>query len=129
MLKRLRAQGITILVSTPYMDEATRCDEIALIQNGKILSINTPEQMVESFPEKLYALSSGNTYQLLKALENYEGVARSYAFGDHLHVVFTKDNSNTERVKSYCASVGLPDVQIAEITPSIEDCFIQYLSN
>src|SRR5436853_3610962 len=68
MLKRLKQQNITIVVSTPYMDEASLCDRIALIQNGKILSINTPEEIVKSFPNKLYKIKADNMYCLLKDL-------------------------------------------------------------
>src|SRR6266540_757518 len=65
MLKRLKDQGITILVSTPYMDEATLCDRIALIQSGKILSINTPEKIVSDYKDKLYAVKSDGNHKLL----------------------------------------------------------------
>ena len=64
MLKRLKAERITIVVSTPYMDEATLCDRIALIQNGKILSIDTPDKIVESYPDELYAIKADNMYRL-----------------------------------------------------------------
>jgi len=72
MLKRLKQQNITILVSTPYMDEATLCDRIALIQSGKILSIDTPEKIVEAYPGKLYAVKSEKMHQLLKDLQAFE---------------------------------------------------------
>jgi len=126
MLKRLKAQGITILVSTPYMDEANLCDRIALIQKGEILSINTPEKIVESYTEKLYAIKSGNAFKLLQDVRNYPGTETCFAFGDALHTTF---KSGEEEVLNYLKSKGHNDVSIGVITPSIEDCFIELLKN
>src|ERR1700739_1752666 len=86
MLKRLKAQGITILVSTPYMDEANLCDRIALIQKGSILSIDTPEGIVRAFPGELYGVQAGNTHRLLREVRSYSGTDTCFAFGDALHV-------------------------------------------
>ena len=72
MLKRLKQQHITIVVSTPYMDEATLCDKIALMQSGKILSIDTPENIIQSFPDNLYKIKSDKMYALLKDLNKYQ---------------------------------------------------------
>src|SRR5690349_7427305 len=79
MLRRLKQQGITILVSTPYMDEATLSDRIALIQTGKILTIDTPEKIVESYQGNLYAVKSENIYKLLKDLRAYEYTQSCFA--------------------------------------------------
>ncbi len=115
MLKNLKAQGITILVSTPYMDEATLCDRIALIQNGELLSIETPEKIIAQYPRKLYTVSAENNYRLLEALRNSPAVRIAYIFGDSLHVAFHNE----------------PDKNIAglrEISPGIEDCFIELMN-
>src|SRR6516162_9188575 len=88
MLKRLIAQGITIIVSTPYMDEANLCDRIALIQKGEILSIDTPEKIIHSFPKKLFAMKSTNSYQLLNDVRAFPETDSCFAFGDSLHVTF-----------------------------------------
>ncbi|HEX9509717.1 MAG TPA: ABC transporter ATP-binding protein [Puia sp.] len=125
MLKRLKEQGITILVSTPYMDEANLCDRIALIQKGAILSIDTPEGIIRSFPKKLYAIKSSNTYKLLKDVRDFPGTASCFAFGDALHVTFTNDADKD--LIPYLHSKGHPDVSISPITPGIEDCFIHLL--
>src|SRR5688572_19013002 len=84
MLKRLKQEGITILVSTPYMDEATLCDRIALIQTGKILSIDTPGNIISSYPGKLYKIKSDNMFGLLKDLNNYPNTLSCYTFGEYL---------------------------------------------
>src|SRR5215470_3770264 len=81
MLKRLKEQGITILVSTPYMDEASLCDRVALIQEGHIMTINTPAEIVRAFPDKLYAVKADDMYRLITDLTNYPGTGRIYPFG------------------------------------------------
>jgi len=127
MLKRLKAQGITILVSTPYMDEAKLCDRIGLIQKGEILSIDTPANIVGSFPEKLFAIKSSNTYQLLHDVRDFPDTASCFAFGDALHVTF-KDQSD-KGILQYLHAKGHADAFIESISPGIEDCFIHLLKN
>ncbi len=125
MLKRLKAQGITILVSTPYMDEANLCDRIALIQKGEILSIDTPKAIIHSFPEKLFAIKSSNTYKLLHDVREFDGTASCFAFGDALHVTFK--NGADKDIVHYLHTKGHHDVSISAIEPGIEDCFIHLL--
>ncbi|PWT72057.1 MAG: ATPase [Bacteroidetes bacterium] len=127
MLKRLKAQGITILVSTPYMDEANLCDRIALIQKGEILSIDTPAQIVRSFPKKLFAMKSANSFELLNDVRAYPETESCFAFGDSLHVTFT-DHAETN-ILDYLHSKGHHDASIEEIEPEIEDCFIHLLKD
>src|SRR4029079_203634 len=87
MLKRLKEQDITILVSTPYMDEASLCDRIALLQSGKILSINTPQGVVDAFGKTLLAVKSNDMLHLLNDLKQYENAEDAYPFGEYHHVV------------------------------------------
>lgn len=126
MLARLKQQGITILVSTPYMDEARRCDRIALMQQGKILSINTPEQIEQNFGGKLFTVRSRKMYPLLKALRSCAMVESCFAFGDSLHVTL-KPGVEAEAVNRYLSESGHPDTRLAAGEPSIEDCFIQLM--
>lgn len=126
MLKRLKQQGITIMVSTPYMDEATLCDRIALIDQGKILSIETPENITRSYPDKLYAVKAENMYALLKTMESYEHAASSYAFGEYAHVSF-REAISEDTVKRYLQDSGLAGVELRPIDATIEDCFINLL--
>jgi ABC-type multidrug transport system ATPase subunit len=126
MLKRLKQQGITIIVSTPYMDEATLCDRIALIQQGKILSIDTPENITQSYPDVLYAVKAGNMHALLKAMNVYDLAADSYAFGEYAHISF-HEAINENAVKDYLLEKGLTGVEIKRIEATIEDCFINLL--
>ena len=127
MLKQLKAQNITIVVSTPYMDEATRCDEIALIQSGKLLSVDTPGNIVKSYPEQLYAVKADNMHKLLKILRGYDKVMSSYAFGEFAHVSFKDPHVNVNEVTDYLKQQGLSDIGLTTTAVTIEDSFIKLL--
>jgi ABC-type multidrug transport system ATPase subunit len=130
MLDRLKQQGITIVVSTPYMDEAALCDRIALIQNGKILSINTPENISEAYPTKLYKIKSNNMYRLLKDLEQYYYTSAVFIFGEYLHLSLTDESESIKKsLIQGLEDKGHRDIDMKEIKPTIEDCFIKLLSN
>ncbi|MCC8096779.1 MAG: ABC transporter ATP-binding protein [Tannerellaceae bacterium] len=124
MLDKLKAQGITIMVSTPYMDEASRCDRIALMKDGQCLTINTPDQIRKSFDKKLYAVRSENMYQLLQDLRQYPGTYSCYAFGDSDHLALKKGREDISKVKDYLKEKGYTDVTIEPIEATIEDCFM-----
>lgn len=126
MLKRLKEQGITILVSTSYMDEATLCDRIGLILNGKMLSIATPEDTIKAYPEQLYAVKSDSIYHLLLDLRAYEGTINCYTFGEYLHLSI---RTNEQEIKKYLQDKGHTDIKFKAITPTVEDCFIRLLKH
>lgn len=129
MLKRLKEQNITIMVSTPYMDEAKLCDRVALIQNGKILSIDTPVSIVKSYPEKLYAIKAPDMYALLKGLKKYDKTLESYSFGEYAHASFKDNFFNKKEVENYLQQQGVNEVEIKPAEPTIEDSFIKLLKN
>lgn len=128
MLKRLKQQGITILVSTPYMDEATLCDRIALIQSGKILAIDTPENIVKQYPENLYAVRAKAMQRLLPDLRMYDNTLSCFTFGEYLHLSFKEDYPEaTSELKRYLQSRDHTEVELLPVAPTIEDCFIRLL--
>lgn len=128
MLRRLKEEGITILVSTPYMDEAMRCDRVALIQTGRILDIDSPGGIIGRYPGALYAVSAQEIPRLLLDLRNYENTQSCYSFGQKLHVSLRSERVNVAgELKDYLTSLGHSDVQVALTTPTIEDCFIRLL--
>jgi ABC-type multidrug transport system ATPase subunit len=128
MLKRLKAQNITILVSTAYMDEATLCDRIALIHSGKILSIDTPANISASYPDKLLAVKANKMSALLKTLSKFDKILSSYSFGEYAHVSVKNDDENIEsELKNYLQNAGIENVEIKPIKASVEDCFIKLL--
>jgi ABC-2 type transport system ATP-binding protein len=124
MLQRLKQQGITILVSTPYMDEASLCDRVALVQSGKILSIDTPEQIVASFEKPLLAVKSDNMLQLLSLLKQSEWVEDAYPFGEFHHVVMKGEFK--EEIAAYLSS-ETSAFEVLDAKPNIEDCFISLM--
>ncbi|MFI5129200.1 MAG: ABC transporter ATP-binding protein [Chitinophagales bacterium] len=126
MLKRLKQQGITILVSTPYMDEAAMCDRVALIQSGKILSINTPAGVVNNFGKRLLAIKSNDMLRLLNDLKNCEDVEDAYAFGEYHHAVMKNDGERA--LRNYLEQTGR-QFELKEVKPDIEDCFIALMKN
>lgn len=127
MLKRLKEGGITIMVSTPYMDEASQCDRIALMQGGKILSIDTTARIIGAFRGRLFAIRNGKMARLLHELNGYEQTKMSYAFGEFAHAVFKNGHIREEEIAEYLSSKGLEQVEVKAVTPTIEDCFIQLL--
>jgi len=130
MLKRLKQQNITIVVSTPYMDEASLCDRIALIQTGKILSIDTPGNIIRSYPESLYKIKSDNMFGLLKDLNNYPNTLSCYTFGEYLHLSLVTDDENTQTaLLDHLRNTGHLNIKMSVVTPTIEDCFIKLLKN
>ena len=127
MLKNLKRQGITILVSTPYMDEASLCDRIALVQNGRMLSLNTPTGVTEDFDKPLLAARSADMLKLLKRLKTAPGVEDAYPFGEYHHVVLNK-NYNRPDLENYIIKEQ-PEVEIIDAKPNIEDCFMNLMKN
>ena len=128
MLKGLKRQGITILVSTPYMDEAGLCDRVALIQNGKILSINTPQGIVDDFSKPLWAVKSSRMLQLLIDLKQKDFIENVYPFGEYHHVVM-KDGSGEALLKQAIQSKKDQNAVAEKVRPDIEDCFIALMKN
>ena len=125
MLAKLKEQGISILVSTPYMDEASLCDRIALMQAGKILSTSTPAQIIADYPTKLYAVKSPNLYALLQHLRQKPEIDSCYPFGEYLHLTLKEDTNITlfqQQLKT-----TFPHLDWQPITPTIEDSFIRLM--
>jgi ABC-2 type transport system ATP-binding protein len=128
MLKGLRKEGITILVSTPYMDEAGLCDRVALIQDGKILSINTPQGIVDNFSKPLFAVKSSKMLHLLNELKVLDFVENVYPFGEYHHVVM-KDRSGENLLRQFIDDTRDEKIVLKNAQPDIEDCFIALMKN
>lgn len=124
MLSQLKTQGITILVSTPYMDEASRCDRIALCNEGHILGVNTPQNFVHDFNEMLYGIRAKDMFSLLKSARSIEGVAACYPFGEYHHLI-ANDNFNPSIFTSQLSDIE--GLEICTQEPSIEDVFIKLM--
>jgi ABC-type multidrug transport system ATPase subunit len=113
ILMKLKAQGITILVSTPYMDEALLCDRIALILNGEFMQVDTPQNIIANYPETLWSVQADQMPLLLKELRNNPFVKSAYSFGESIHVTFNGE-----------LKVESGKLKVEKIQPTIEDCFM-----
>lgn len=126
MLRSLKKEGITILVSTPYMDEAALCDKVALMQKGELLSINTPEGIVASFGKPLYALKGANMIGLLKVLQQHDSIDSVYPSGVYHHLI-PKKGIAIEEIVSSLETNGQHGIEWKTITPNVEDCFMDLM--
>ena len=130
MLKNLQKQNITIVVSTPYMDEASLCDRIALIQNGEFLTIDSPQGIIAGYPNTLLAVESADMHQLLNDLRQNVLTKNCFAFGNEHHVAINKNNTTLsldELIKetdNYLQEKGHKQLTIKAINPTVEDCFM-----
>ena len=124
MLQNLKAQNISILVSTPYMDEAMLCDRIALIQEGTFLQVDTPDNIIERFTEILWAVKSKEMFRLLNDLRHYNGIKTCFTFGE-VHYITVKEDLKMEDIRNYLIDKGHQDIDVYVIKPSIEDCYMQ----
>lgn len=129
MLSKLKTQGITILVSTPYMDEASLCDRVALMQKGKALSIDSPQNIISRFKNTLFAVYSENRYDLFKKLLEYENRNTVFPFGEFLHYTDKRENVKKEDLIEYLGKLNLPDLKLEIIKPNIEDCFMALMED
>ncbi len=127
MLKRLKEKDITILVSTPYMDEASLCDRVALIQKGKIMQIDTPQNIMDSFERELISLKSDNIYKLLQDLRQYAETHSAFPFGQTIHYTNETGKINIEEINEYLKNKNHKNIEIKQIKANIEDCFMELM--
>jgi ABC-type multidrug transport system ATPase subunit len=126
MLQSLKQQGITILVSTPYMDEAALCDRVLLMQEGNTLSIGTPAEITNSFSQTLIAVKSEKMYQLLKDLVQWKEIEDCYSFGEYHHAVM-KEGFNEDALRKFLEGKGHRNLEMHSVQPNIEDCFLHLM--
>jgi ABC-type multidrug transport system ATPase subunit len=126
MLKKLRQYNITIIVSTPYMDEAMKCDRVALIQDGHILSVDHPQKIRDGFSKRMFRVKASNKYRLILALRKLQGINTAFPFGDSVHVTF-KDNVFDNSIYKFLESEGIEQVFIEEAGAGIEDRFLELM--
>lgn len=129
MLKKLQEKEITILVSTPYMDEANLCNRVALMQKGKILDIHSPKGLVENYTRRLYAIRSNEMHRLIQDLRSWEKTDSAYAFGQYLHVTGKDDAVEATEFESYLLKRNHSSFEVLDISPTIEDVFMELLQD
>ncbi|MDD2303418.1 MAG: ABC transporter ATP-binding protein [Prolixibacteraceae bacterium] len=128
MLKKLQQKGITILVSTPYMDEAMLCNRVALMQKGKVLDIDTPQKLVENYARKLYAIKSNDMHRLIQDLRSFEKTDSAFAFGQYLHVTGKDDEVEATEFEDYLLKKDHVELEVFDIQPTIEDVFMNMMN-
>ncbi len=143
MLRRLRESGITILVSTPYMDEAELCDRVALIQKGGIMAIDTPGGIVDGYSRPLFATRSDDMYRLIRDLRAMEPGVDCYAFGEYAHLALPAPAANTpmthawqgkpeqsaQNIREFLENHGHTNIEVLPTRPKVEDCFIELMKD
>jgi ABC-2 type transport system ATP-binding protein len=129
MLKEIKQQGISILVSTPYMDEAALCDRVALMQSGKIMRTDSPQNIINQFTKPLWSVSSPEMYRLLNDLQQYSNTEKCYAFGEFHHLILKNDHTGREEIMNYLLKLSHREIELKITRPNIEDCFIELMTN
>ena len=132
LLARLRDDGLPIVVSTPYMDEATRCDRVSLMQAGRLLVTDRPAEIGRRYPRPLFAVRGPNVLGLLGALRGFAHAAAVWPFGEALHYTDDRPDAPPELIArelaGHVAAAGLTDVTMAPIPAGIEDAFMWYMA-
>lgn len=127
MLQNLKKQGLTILVATPYMDEAVLCDRVALMQDGRILDIDTPVRLIEKNGHDMLAVKAQDMYNLLLCLRKCEAVESAYLFGEYYHVTMKKTTAGNFALQPWLEEQGQTMIEITSIRPGIEDIFMNLM--
>ena len=131
LLDRLRADGLTIIVSTPYMDEASRCDRVALVQKGKILLIDEPAAVGEAYPNPLFSVRAPNRLGALEVLRRFPHAAAVWPFGEVVHYTDARTDvapdAIADEVRAFARQAGLADVELQPTAASIEDAFMWHM--
>lgn len=126
ILRSIKQQGISVMVSTPYMDEATLCDRIALMQDGQIMRLDTPKNIIRDFNGHLVTLQTPDIFQLLKVMEHYTAHCTFYPYGENLHVIFYEPLEKAiPEFEAFLQQNDITHGEIKQIEPNIEDCFIE----
>lgn len=125
ILKELKKENITVIVSTSYMEEANLCDRVALMHKGKVLDLDTPENLKLKFTKDLFAISSGNTFKLIQNLKKFEFAHSVYPFGDYVHYTDVRNDISEKDLMFYLEECGFTDAHVKQMQPGIEDYFIK----
>jgi ABC-2 type transport system ATP-binding protein len=128
MLRKLKENNITIIVSTPYMDEAGLCDRVALIQGGKILSIDKPGFITKNFPKPILAIRSDKMFSLLQDMKEYQNMHTVYPFGEYLHYTPSDKTIDMKDIENYLTTKGHSKIIIKKTEANIEDCFMELMN-
>jgi ABC-2 type transport system ATP-binding protein len=131
LLGTLKTSGLPILVSTAYMDEATRCDRVALIQQGRVLAVDPPADIAARYPHPLIAVHANERHKLIQSLRDYQHAKSVYPFGDEIHYSDARTgvalDSIVEELRAFLAGKGFSDVRVTPISAGVEDAFMELM--
>lgn len=127
MLKKLKTHGITILVSTPYMDEADLCDRIGLIQEGDLLSISSPPDLIQGFGRDLWAIKTDQKHKIIQALRSYQNTYSVFSFGDAIHYIDKRSQFTEKDIIKILEKLNLENYSVNKVEPTVEDCFMDLM--
>lgn len=127
MLRNLKKEGITIFVSTPYMDEASLCDRIALIDKGEILGVNSPQGIIDLFPNRLFGVVADSSFELLNHIRTLQFCSGAFLFGQEVHVTVNDNNLTLDDFAKTLQNSGFSNIEVKLIEPTVEDCFMQLM--
>ena len=128
-LQLLKETGMTILVSTPYMDEAARCDRIALMQEGIIMAEDNPRNILAGFNRPLFEIRSSDRFRLLQSLRLMPQVKSAYLFGQSVHITAHSAETDKQWFTDTLNAQGITDSEIYPVNADFEDCFIEAVEN
>jgi ABC-2 type transport system ATP-binding protein len=128
-LQNLKNSGMTILVSTPYMDEAVRCERVALMQEGVIMVTDKPGVILKSFGSSLFEIKTADRFGLLQILRSMHEVKSAYLFGQYVHVTMESSKTDPDWLHQYISNLGIADAKITPVLPDFEDCFIEVIED
>jgi ABC-type multidrug transport system ATPase subunit len=128
MLDNLRNRGITIIVSTPYMDEAMLCSRVALMQNGSLLAVDTPDHLVDTYGKEVISVEADDLYSMVQVLRKSGMVESAFLFGQSVHVTIDKERVTHTKIRQYLESAGMKGIKITPTAAGIEDCFIDLMT-
>lgn len=129
MLQFLKSADIPIIVSTPYMDEAEQCDRVALIQEGSILSIDTPEEIINRFDKELWAIAAPNKNRVIQLLRDYPFAESVQPFGEYIHYTDQRASISSGELENYLKNNGITNPHVKQVKPNIEDAFMRLMKN
>ena len=128
MRKKIQKEGISILVSTPYMDEARLCDRVAFMDNAKVLALNTPEELIKTYSGELISVSADELHRLVMDLRNFPDVHTALLFGHTVHFTTQSGSINIEEVRRFLEKKDHKNIIIDQIEPGIEDRFLELIT-
>jgi ABC-type multidrug transport system ATPase subunit len=128
VLLRIKASGITIVVSTPYMDEASLCDRVALIQDGRLLDVATPADITARHPHRVFAVKSDSRYPMIQILRKYPHSHSVYAFGEYVHYTDRRPDAEPDAIAAFLREQSFTGVHVHEIEPRVEDTFMELMA-